>query len=92
MGKTELAANLFRVTQTAERIKNVNASGVRQLSATAQEVGKEVRGIMLKSSGVAPENLPLEEDLGKIKGRLKSAAKGMKKLDAPQKPGKKSDV
>ncbi len=88
MGKTELAANLFRVTQTAERIKNVGASGVTQLSNTAHEVGKEVRGIMLKSSGVAPENLPLEEDLTKVKGRLKSAAKEMKKLDAPKKSGK----
>ncbi len=90
MGKTELAANLFRVTQTAERIKNVGAQGVRQLSTTANEVGKEVRGIMLKSSGIAPENLPLEEDLTKIKGRLKSAAKEMKKLDAPKKPVKGS--
>lgn len=85
MGKTELAANLFRVTQTAERIKNVGAKGVTQLSNTAHEVGKEVRGIMLRSSGIAPESLPLEEDLTKIKGRLKSANKEMKKLDAPQK-------
>lgn len=85
MGKTELAANLFRVTQTAERIKNVGANGLSQLSNTAHEVGKEVRGIMLKSSGIAPESLPLEEDLSKIKGRLKSANKEMKKLDAPPK-------
>lgn len=91
MGKTELAANLFRVTQTAERIKNVGASGVKQLSATAQEVGKEVRGIMLKSSGVAPENLPLEEDLKAVKGRLKSAAKQMRKLDAPKKAAVKKN-
>lgn len=85
MGKTELAANLFRVTQTAERIKNVGAKNVRQLSGTAQEVGKEVRGIMLKSSGVAPEDLPLEEDLKAVKNRIKSAAKQMKKLDSPLK-------
>lgn len=90
MGKTELAANLFRVTQTAERIKNVGAKGVAQLSSTANEVGKEVRGIMLKSSGVAPENLPLEEDLSKVKGRLKSAAKEMKKLDSPKGAKKRS--
>lgn len=88
MGKTELAANLFRVTQTAERIKNVGATGVRALSNTAQEVGAEVRGIMLKSSGIAPEHLPLEEDLTKVKGRLKSAAKEMKKLDTPKKSRK----
>ena len=90
MGKTELAANLFRVTQTAERIKNVGATGLHGLSHTAREVGREVRGIMLKSSGVAPENLPLEEDLGKVKGRLKSAAREMKKLDSPGKTAKKN--
>jgi len=90
MGKTELAANLFRVTQTAERIKNTGAQGVRQLSNTAREVGQDVRSVMLRSSGVAPENLPLEEDLTKVKGRLKSAAKGMKKLDAPSKKTVKS--
>ena len=32
MGKTELAANLFRVTQTAERIKNQDAKGITQVS------------------------------------------------------------
>jgi len=85
MGKTELAANLFRVTQTAERIKNTGAQGVRELTDAAREVGAYVRSVMLRSSGVAPENLPLEEDLTKVKGRLKSAAKGMKKLDAPSK-------
>lgn len=85
MGKTELAANFFRVTQTAERINNTGATGLTQLSSTAHDVGKEVRGIMLKSSGIAPENLPIEEDISKAKGRLKSAAKEMRKIDAPSK-------
>lgn len=89
MGKTELAANLFRVTQTAERIQRTGAAGVQELSGTAREVGREVRDVMLRSSGVAPENLPLEEDLTKVKGRLKSAAKGMNRLDAPVKPKRK---
>lgn len=86
MGKTELAANLFRVTQTAERIKNEGARGLRHLSDTAHDVGSEVRGIMLKSGGVAPESIPLEEDITKVKRRLKSAAREMKKLDSPRKP------
>lgn len=89
MGKTELAANLFRVTQTAERIKSTGAAGLRQLSNTAQEVGQEVRSIMVRSSGIAPEALPLEEDIQKVKKRLKSAAKEMGKLDAPKKAAAK---
>ena len=86
MGKTELAANLFRVTQTAERISSQNVSGLPGLAKTATAVGAEVRGIMLRSSGVAPENLPLEEDISLVKRRIKSTHKEMIKLDAPKKP------
>lgn len=89
MGKTELAANLFRVTQTAERIRNTGASGLPQLKDTAHAVGSEVRAVMQRSSGVTPENIPLEEDLSKVKRRLKSAAKHMKRLDSPSKPKRK---
>ena len=88
MGKTELAANLFRVTQTAERINNQHVQGLNSLSKTAQTVGAEVRDIMLRSSGVAPENLPLEEDIALVKKRIKSTHREMNKLDAP-KPAKK---
>ena len=83
MGKSELAANLFRTTQTAERIKSTGAKGVTQLSKAASDVGQMVRNVMLESSGIAPESLPIEEDISKVKSRLKVAAKGMKKLDTP---------
>lgn len=81
MGITELAANTFRVTQTAERMKRNNVKGLNQSSITANEVGKEVREIMLKSSGVAPEDLPLEGHISTVKKQIKSAHKVMKKLD-----------
>ena len=86
MGKTELAANLFRVTQTAERISNTGATGLTQLASTARGVGQEVRAVMLRSRGIAPEHLPLEEDIAKVKSRLKSAAKEMRRIDSPPKP------
>ena len=82
MGLTELAANTFRVTQTAERMKRNRAQGLRQSQQTAHEVGGEVRGIMLKSSGIAPENLPLEDDISSVKKRIKSANREMKRLDS----------
>ncbi|MBT8419522.1 MAG: hypothetical protein KJO08_01540 [Gammaproteobacteria bacterium] len=91
MGKTELAANLFRVTQTAERAHSSGATGLPQLKQTAQDVGAEVRAVMLRSSGVAPENLPIEEDISRVKRRIKSAAKGMKRLDSPSKSKTKGD-
>lgn len=83
MGKTELAANLFRVTQTAERINNKNQKGLRAVAATAQAVGSEVREVMLKSSGVPPENLSIEEDIGTVSKRIITTQKKMSKLDAP---------
>lgn len=86
MGKTELAANLFRVTQTAERINNQSLKGLPRVAAAAKDVGFEVREVMLKSSGVAPENLKLEEDILAVSSRIKSTQKQMTKLDAKPKP------
>jgi DNA-damage-inducible protein D len=82
MGLEELAGNLFRVTQTAARIKNQGIMGVDALSYTAKKVGQEVRSVMIKNSGVAPEALPTAEDISGVKSRLKSAARAMKKMDA----------
>lgn len=85
MGKTELAANLFRVTQTAERLENNGASGLSKVSATAKDVGAEVRNIMLRSSGVAPEDLAIEEDIAAVTKRIKGTHREMQKLDAKPK-------
>jgi len=82
MGLTELAANTFRITQTSERIKAQNAKGLQQASKVASSVGQEVRHIMLKSSGVAPENFELEGDIKKIKTKIKSTSKKLKKADS----------
>ena len=84
MGLEELAGNLFRVTQTAARIKKQRVRGLSYLSQTAREVGSEVRQIMIKDGGVAPEALPIEEPIPDVKKRLKHAARAMKKLDKPQ--------
>lgn len=86
MGKTELAANLFRVTQTAERISSQNQKGLTRVAATAKAVGSEVRQVMMKSSGVPPENLQLEEDIGSVSKRIITTQKKMSKLDASPKP------
>lgn len=82
MGLTELAANTFRITQTSERIKSQQAQGLNQTSNIANSVGKEVRDIMIKSSGIAPENLDLESDIKKIKTKMKTTSKQLKKADS----------
>lgn len=86
MGITEMAANTFRLTQTAERMKNLGVKGLNASADTAKEVGKAVRQVMLDSSGTAPEDLPLEGDIASVKKQIKSANKRMKKLDGAKKP------
>ena len=83
MGITELAANTFRVTQTAERLRHSGASGIKQAASVAHQVGKEVRDVMVKSSGLAPEDLELEEDMNDVQKGIRSAHKEIKRIDSP---------
>ena len=85
MGLTELAGNMFRVTQTAERLKTTPNAGINIATQAAKKVGKEVRDMMIKNSGIAPEALPFEENIESLKKQLKNTAKKMNKLDAPKK-------
>ena len=81
MGRTELAANLFRLTQTEEKIKNKRITGQANLEQTHFDVGREVRNIVQKNVGKNPENLPQEKDLPKIRKALKEGQKKMKRED-----------
>lgn len=81
MGRTELAANLFRITQTEERIKSKHVTGQVHLEQTHHDVGREVRQIIIKNTGKAPELLPQEQMIPDIKKTLKSEFKEMKKID-----------
>lgn len=81
MGRTELAANLFRITQTEEKIKSKNIKGQSNLERTHFDVGREVRKIIQKNSGCNPEALPQEQRLPQVKKVLKSEFREMKKID-----------
>jgi DNA-damage-inducible protein D len=85
MGRTELAANLFRVTQTEERIKNSGIKGQSNLEQTHYAVGKEVRNIVEKNVGRSPENLIQEEQLSVLKKSLKRGHKQMLSEDKSKK-------
>lgn len=58
MGSTELAANLFRATQTEEKLRNENITGKEAAYQTHYEVGKKVRQTIKELGGTMPENLP----------------------------------
>lgn len=81
MGKEELAANLFRITQTELKIKQENISGQGKLEVAAESVGKKVRSTMIEISGVAPENFKPVDDIKQVKKELKSTSKQIKLID-----------
>lgn len=81
MGRTELAANLFRITQTEEKIKSKKITGQANLEQTHYEVGKEVRSIVQSNTSKSPENLTQERELPTVKKELKENYKIMKKVD-----------
>ena len=58
MGSTELAANLFRATQTDEKIRRENITGKEAANQTHYEVGKKVRQTIAELGGTMPEDLP----------------------------------
>jgi DNA-damage-inducible protein D len=58
MGSTELAANLFRATQTEEKLKRENVQGKREANKAHYEVGEKVRATIKELGGTMPEALP----------------------------------
>lgn len=58
MGSTELAANLFRATQTDEKLRRENIKGKEAANKTHFEVGKAVRQTIKDLGGTMPEDLP----------------------------------
>jgi len=61
MGSTELAANLFRATQTDEKLRRENITGKQAAYQTHYEVGAKVRQTIKELGGTMPENLPTPE-------------------------------
>jgi DNA-damage-inducible protein D len=81
MGSTELAANLFRATQTEEKLRRENIKGKDAANAAHFEVGSKVRQAIRDIGGTMPENLPVAEDIVKVGRRIKKAlANTTKKL------------
>ena len=58
MGSTELAANLFRATQTEEKLRRENIQGKEAANQTHFIVGQKVRQTIKELGGTMPEDLP----------------------------------
>ena len=80
MGSTELAANLFRATQTEDKLRREEIKGKHQANQTQFEVGKKVRKTIQELGGTMPENLPNANSIKEIeKAKLPKQIKGKKK-------------
>ncbi|PKL48163.1 MAG: DNA damage-inducible protein D [Planctomycetes bacterium HGW-Planctomycetes-1] len=75
MGSTELAANLFRATQTEEKLRRENIKGKEKANRTHREVGAKIRQTIKELGGTMPENLPAAEDIKKLETKQKKALK-----------------
>ncbi len=86
MGRTELAANYFRITQTEERIKAQGCKTINQMSETHKQVGQEVRDFTIRSSGgIPPEQMPQEIPLPEMKRSIKQSKTQLEQIDKKKK-------
>ena len=77
MGSTELAANLFRATQTDEKLRRENIRGKEKANQTHCEVGRKVRQTIAELGGTMPEDLPTpERSIRQIESEQKKRLKG----------------
>src|SRR5713101_7294674 len=82
MGRAELAANDFRITQTEERLRKEGTIGQTNAMDVHREVGKKVRNAIQDIGGTMPEDLAPEPS---IKPILDAKNRKRKKLHAPTK-------
>ncbi|MFH1964725.1 MAG: DNA damage-inducible protein D [Acidobacteriota bacterium] len=92
MGSTELAANLFRATQTEEKLRRENIKGKPKANKTHFEVGKKVRQTIAELGGTKPEDLPTpEEDLKKLERRVGEGKKAIEGSEIAEEMGGESN-
>jgi DNA-damage-inducible protein D len=80
MLSTELAANLFRATQTEEKLRRDITRSKDAANRTHFDVGAKVRQTIRELGGDMPETLPPAEDIKKVERRLKRGTGNPKRL------------
>jgi len=69
MGSTELAANLFRATQTEDKLRREKIKGKQKANQAHFDVGQKVRQTIQELGGTMPEDLPTEDCIKKIENK-----------------------
>ena len=80
MGSTELAANLFRATQTEEKIRRERIRGKQNANRVHEEVGAKVRQTIEEIGGTMPEDLPTADSIKRIEKKLNPPARKKKPI------------
>lgn len=85
MGRTELAANLFRITMTEEKLKNSPVDSAFKAAAIHRKIGYGIRDMVKENTGKFPEELPAERKLNEVASDLRKAQKILnEKMDKPK--------
>jgi DNA-damage-inducible protein D len=85
MGSTELAANLFRATQTEEKLRRENVRNKDYANRIHHEVGRKIRQTIRELGGTMPEHLPTAESIKQVESRERKRLQAERK-DALQSP------
>jgi len=76
MGSDELIANLFRISQTEQKLRKDNIQTEKDANITHYTIGKNIREVIAKNGGTMPEDLPTPKK--SIKQIEKEKLKGIK--------------
>ena len=79
MGSDELIANLFRISQTEQKLKKDNIQTEKEANETHYNIGKNIREVITKNGGTMPEDLPTPEK--SLKELEKENKKSVKKYN-----------
>lgn len=71
MGSTELAANLFRATQTEEKLRRDAIKGKENANRIHKQIGEKVRKTIKEIGGTMPEDLPVVDSIKKLERKEK---------------------
>ena len=77
MASEELAANLFRATQTEAKLKRENIYGEQKANQTHYDVGKKVRKTIQELGGTMPEKLITPDHIKESRKRLRKQQKAL---------------
>jgi DNA-damage-inducible protein D len=85
MGSTEMAANLFRTTQTEEKLRREDVRHKSAAGSIHEEVGRKVRRTIRSLGGTMPEDLPIADSIKVVERREKVRLKaGPQSLPPPK--------